>query len=133
MKFNYPLPSSGVDVLHRGSNGRFVVRPEESGGLIRGFLFADPNTGRKGARAIWTRSRLFTYRGVRVGLHWRTAKRRLGRGWRVRSGSGCGWLNSSALRRDRTGPVSTQLFFSRRTGRVFEIALNEITEIGCPR
>ena len=45
----------------------------------------------------------------------------------------CGWLNSSRLRTDSTGPVSTQLFFRRSTGRIYEIALNEITEIGCPQ
>jgi hypothetical protein len=67
------------------------------------------------------------------GIHWRTAKRLLGRGWAVRRSGRCGWLNSSRLRRDRTGPVSTQLFFRRSTGRIYEIALNEITEIGCPK
>jgi hypothetical protein len=132
VQFNYPLPSN-VEVLRRGPSGGFAVRPRGGGGIIRGFVFEDPNSGRDGARAIWTRSRLFSYRGVRVGLHWRTARRRLGRGWEVRSGRGCGWLNSHSLRRDRTGPVSTQLFFSRRTGRIFAIELNEITEIGCPR
>ena len=37
------------------------------------------------------------------------------------------------VQREPTGPVSTQLFFRRGSGRIYEIPLNEITEIGCPR
>jgi hypothetical protein len=132
VKFNHELPR-GVDVIERRPDGSFAIRPQGGGPVVRGILFEDPNTGRPGARAIWTRSTRITFRGVRVGLHWRTARARLEGNWTVRRRSGCGWLNSFRLRRDRTGAVSTQLFFRRRTGRIYEIALNEITEIGCPR
>jgi hypothetical protein len=122
-----------VQVLDRGAGGRFAVRPRGGGPVVRGFLFPDPNSGRTGARAIWTRSTEIRFRGVHVGVHWRTAQRLLPGRWRVRRLTRCGWLYSSRLRRDRTGPVSTELFFRRSTGRIFEIALNEITEIGCPK
>lgn len=131
VKFNRPLPRE-VEV-DRGERGAFAVRPLGGGPVVRGVLFEDPNSGRQGARAVWTRSSRITFRGVRVGLHWRTAKRRLPGRWTVRRLDRCGWLNSYRLRRDRTGPVSTQLFFRRGSGRIYEIALNEITEIGCPR
>ena len=132
VEFNQPL-GDDVQVLSRGSGGRFAVRPRGGGPVVRGILFDDPNTGRKGARAIWTRSREISFRDVRVGIHWRTAKRLLPGRWRVMRLARCGWLNSSRLRTDSTGPVSTQLFFRRSTGRIYEIALNEITEIGCPQ
>ena len=132
VKFNHALPKS-VDVVKRGPHGTFVVRPEGGGPAVRGILFQDPNTGRDGARSVWTRSRLISFRGVHVGMHWRTARKRLPGRWEVRRFARCGWLNSYRLRRDRTGPVSTQLFFRRTTGRIYEIALNEITEIDCPR
>ena len=54
--FNQPL-SDDVQVLDRGEGGRFAVRPRGGGPIVRGILFADPNSGRTGARAIWTRSR----------------------------------------------------------------------------
>ena len=130
--FNQGL-GDDVQVVSRKDGGQFAARARGGGPIVRGILFADPNTGRKGARAVWTRSREIAFRGVRVGVHWRTAKRLLPGRWTVRRLGSCGWLNSSRLRRDRTGPVSTQLFFRRSTGRIFEIALNEITEIGCPR
>jgi hypothetical protein len=123
VQFNYPPP---VPVEQGGG---FATEPP----IVRGVVSEDPNTGRRGVRAVWTRSKRIVFRGVRVGTHWRTAKRRLPGRWTVRRGVGCGWLNSSRLRTDRTGPVSTQLFFRRGSGRIFEIALNEITEIGCPR
>ena len=132
VKFNHELPGD-VDEVERRPDGSFTVRPQGGGPIVRGILFEDPNTGRLGARAIWTRSSRVTFRGVRVGIHWRTARAKLPGRWTVRRRAGCGWLNSFQLRRDRTGAVSTQLFFRRRTGRVYEIALNEITEIGCPR
>lgn len=130
--FNQPLGDE-LQVLGRTPGGEFTVRPRGGGPIVRGILFADPNSGRTGARAIWTRSREIVFHDVRVGIHWQTAKRLLGRGWSVRRAGRCSWLNSSRLRRDRTGPVSTQLFFRRSTGRIYEIALNEITEIGCPK
>jgi hypothetical protein len=129
--FNHPL-GDDVQVLERGTGGRFAARPRGGGPIVRGILFEDPNSGDKGARAIWTRSREISFHDVRVGVHWRTAKRRLPGRWTLKRFERCGWLNSSRLRRDRTGPVSTQLFFRRSTGRIYEIALNEITEIGCP-
>jgi hypothetical protein len=132
VKFNHPLPEN-VDEAVRGANGTFAVRPQGGGATVRGILFQDPNTGREGARAVWTRSTRVSFRGVRVGMHWRTARARLPGRWEVRRSTRCGWLNSYRLRRDRTGPVSTQLFFRRSTGRIYEIALNEITEIDCPR
>jgi hypothetical protein len=130
--FNHPLGDE-VQILERDDGGRFAVRPRGGGPIVRGILFADPNSGETGARAIWTRSREIAFRGVQVGLHWRTARDRLPGRWTVQRFQRCGWLNSSRLRRDRTGPVSTQLFFRRSTGRIYEIALNEITEIGCPK
>jgi hypothetical protein len=132
VQFNQPL-GDDVQVLRRGDGGRFAVRPRGGGAVVRGILFADPNSGRTGARAIWTRSREISFRDVRVGIHWRTAKQLLPGRWTVRRLGRCGWLNSSRLRTDSTGPVSTQLFFRRSTGRIYEIALNEITEIGCPK
>jgi hypothetical protein len=129
--FNHPL-GDDVLVISRKEGGRFAVRPRGGGPIVRGILFEDPNSGRTGARAIWTRSQEIRFRGVRVGAHWRTANRLLPGRWTVRRLGPCGWLNSHRLRRDRTGPVSTQLFFRRSTGRIYEIALNEITEIGCP-
>jgi hypothetical protein len=132
VKFNRGVPS-GVDEVDRDSDGSFAVRPQGGGPVVRGILFEDPNTGRLGARAVWTRSARIAFRGVRVGMHWRTAKRRLPGRWALRTGRGCGWLATFRLRRDRTGAVSTQLFFRRRTGRIYQIALNEITEVGCPR
>lgn len=131
VRFNHPLPRE-VEV-ERGAHGAFAVRPLGGGPLVRGILFEDPSTGRLGVRAVWTRSTRVSFRGVRVGTHWRTAKRRLPGCWTIRRGARCNWLNSYRLRRDRTGPVSTQLFFHRGSGRIYEIALNEITEIGCPR
>jgi hypothetical protein len=131
VKFNHPIPRN-VEVT-RGADGAFTVRPLGGGPVVRGILFADPNTGREGARAVWTRSTRLTFRGVRVGMHWRTARERLPGRWTVRRLVRCGLLGSSQLRRDRTGPVSTQLFFRRSSGRIYEIALNEITEVGCPR
>lgn len=130
--FNHPL-GDDVQVLERDAGGRFAARPRGGGPIVHGILFEDPNSGAKGARAIWTRSREVAFRDARVGVHWRTAKRRLPGRWTVRRFAQCGWLNSSRLRQDRTGPVSTQLFFRRSTGRIYEIALNEITEIGCPK
>jgi len=127
VKFNHPHPQ-GVE-----TPGEFSTQPLPGGPLIRGILFEDPNTGRLGVRAVWTRSARVSFRGVHVGMHWRTAQRRLPGRWTIRRGARCGWLNSYRLRRDRTGPVSTQLFFRRGSGRIYEIALNEITEIGCPR
>jgi hypothetical protein len=132
VKFNHELPRE-VDELERRPDGSFTVRPQGGGPIVRGILFEDPNTGRLGARAIWTRSTRIAFRGVRVGIHWRTARARLPGRWTVHRRRGCGWLNSFQLRRDRTGAVSTQLFFRRRTGRIYEIALHEITEIGCSR
>jgi hypothetical protein len=132
VKFNHELPRD-VDELERRPDGSFTVRPQGGGPIVRGILFEDPNTGRLGARAIWTRSTRIAFRGVRVGIHWRTARARLPGRWTVHRRRGCGWLNSFQLRRDRTGAVSTQLFFRRRTGRIYEIALHEITEIGCSR
>jgi hypothetical protein len=132
IRFNYPL-SDSVTVLSRGARGRFAIRAQPSGAVIRGYVFPDPNTGRDGARTIWTESKLLNYRGVRVGVNWRTARRRLGQGFELHRGRGCSWLNTSGIRRDRTGPASTQLFFRPRTGQIFRIALDEITEIGCPR
>jgi hypothetical protein len=129
--FNQPLGDE-VQVVSRKSGGRFAARARGGGPIVRGSLFEDPNTGRVGARAIWTRSREIRFRRVRVGVHWRTAQRLLPGRWEVRRSGRCGWLNASRLREDRTGPVSTQLFFRRSTGRIYEIALNEITEIGCP-
>jgi hypothetical protein len=131
VQFNYPLGDE-VQVVDRKEGGRFAARARGGGPIVRGILFEDPNTGRTGARAVWTRSQEIRFRGVRVGVHWRTARRALPGRWEVRRGESCGWLNSSRLRRDRTGPVSTQLFFRRSSGRIYEIALNEITEIGCP-
>jgi hypothetical protein len=130
--FNRAL-GDDVQVLSRESNGRFAVRPRGGGPIVRGILFEDPNSGRTGVRAIWTRSREIVYHGVRVGVHWRTARDHLPGRWTVKRLGRCGWLGSSRLRRDDTGPVSTQVFFRRSTGIVYEIALNEITEIGCPR
>jgi hypothetical protein len=132
VKFNYALPE-GVTVLSRGAQGRFAVRAESSGAVIRGYVFADPNTGRDGARTIWTESKLLSYRGVRVGSQWRKARHRLGQGFELHRGRGCSWLYTSGIRRDRTGAASTQLFFRPQTGRIFRIALDEITEVGCPR
>jgi hypothetical protein len=129
--FNYPL-GDDVQVLSRQAGGRFAVRPRGGGPVVRGLLFPDPNTGRTGARAVWTESRELSFHGVRVGIPWRTARDHLPGRWRVRRLRGCGFLYSSRLRRDRTGPVSTQVYFRRDSGRVFRIALNEITEIGCP-
>ena len=130
--FNHPLGDE-VQILDRKQGGEFAARPRGGGPIVRGILFDDPNDGRIGARAVWTRSREITFRGVQVGVHWRTARARLPGRWTVKRFARCGWLNSSRLRRDRTGPVSTQLFFRRSTGRIYQIALNEITEIGCPR
>ena len=129
--FNQPF-GDDVQVVSRKSGGRFAVRARGGGPIVHGILFEDPNNGETGARAIWTRSKEIRFRGVQVGVHWRTAKRRLPGRWTIRRLGRCGWLNSSRLREDRTGPVSTQLFFRRSTGRIYEIALNEITEIGCP-
>jgi hypothetical protein len=129
--FNHALGDE-VQVISRKEGGRFAARPRGGGPIVRGILFEDPNSGRTGARAVWTRSTEVTFRGVQVGVHWRTAERRLPGRWTVRRAGRCGWLNSYRLRRDRTGPVSTQLFFRRSTGRIYEIALNEITEVGCP-
>jgi len=128
--FNQDL-GDDVQVVSRKSRGEFAARARGGGPIVRGILFEDPNTGRTGARAIWTRSKEITFRDVRVGIHWRRAKRLLPGRWTVKRFERCGWLNSSRLRQDRTGPVSTQLFFRRSTGRIYEIALNEITEIGC--
>ena len=130
--FNQALGDE-VQVVSRKKHGEFAARARGGGPIVRGILFKDPNTGRTGARAVWTRSQEITFRGVHVGVHWRTAKRLLPGRWTVKRLTRCGWLNSSRLRQDATGPVSTQLFFSRSTGRIVEIALNEITEIGCPR
>lgn len=132
VKFNYPIPRE-VEIVHQDQGGRFAVRPLGGGPVVRGILFEDPNTGRPGARAVWTRSTRVSYRGVRVGMHWRTARKKLPGRWTLTRLARCGWLGSHRLRRDRTGAVSTQLFFRRSTGRIYEIALNEITEIGCPR
>ena len=129
--FNRPLPDN-VDVLRRGRAGYFALRPEGGGPVVRGYVFPDPNDGVPGARAIWTTSRDVRYRRVGVGSTWRFARRQLGRGWRVGRERRCGVLQSSRLRRDDVGPVSTQLYFSLRTGRIYRIALNEITELGCP-
>ena len=129
--FNQPLGDE-VQVISRKSGGRFAARARGGGPVVRGILFEDPNSGQTGARAIWTQSKEIRFRGVQVGVHWRTAKNRLPGRWTLRRLGRCGWLNSSRLRDDRTGPVSTQLFFRRSTGRIYQIALNEITEIGCP-
>ena len=129
--FNQPL-GDDVQVLDRDSGGRFAVRPRGGGPVVRGILFDDPNTGRTGARAIWTRSKeIVPGRAGRCPLAHRQAPapgpldREAPRALRLAQ------LVPAA--QDRTGPVSTQLFFRRATGRIFEIALNEITEIGCPR
>lgn len=129
--FNNPIPDD-ADVIDKKSDGSFAVRAD-GGAIVRGIVFADPNTGVDGARAVWTTSKLVSYRGVHVGVNWQTAKQALGKRFKVVRHSRCGWLNSSSLSNDRTGPVSTQVYFSRKTGKVFRIALNEITEIGCPR
>jgi len=132
VKFNHSIPAN-IELLRKDANERFLVRLE-GGGLVRGYLSSDPNTGVSGARSIWTTSRALSYRGVRVGMHWRRAKRKLGPSWRLLIADRCRALNTSALREDRTGPVSTQLFFSPTTGRISRIALNEITEFDllCP-
>jgi hypothetical protein len=130
--FNHALADE-VQVISRRSGGRFAARARGGGPIVRGILFEDPNTGVTGARAIWTRSREIIYHGIYVGVDWRTAKDHLPGRWTVRRLARCGYLTSSRLRKDRTGPVSTQLFFRRSTGRIYEIALNEITEIECPR
>ncbi len=130
--FNKRLPAD-VEVIRRRKSGLFAVRTS-SGAVVRGVLFADPNNlPSPSARAIWTRSKQIEYRGVSVGDRWRRAKSKLGKRFKKVRTRRCSWLNSYKVR-GRTGPVSTQLYFSRRTGRITRIALNEITEdIGCPR
>ena len=130
--FNQPLGDE-VQVISRKSGGRFAARPRGGGPVVRGILFEDPNSGQTGERGRSGPARRRSPSATcRSGIHWRTAKRLLPGRWTVKRLARCGWLNSSRLRDDRTGPVSTQLFFRRSTGRIYEIALNEITEIGCP-
>ena len=119
----------------RKSGGRFAARPRGGGPIVRGILFDDPNSGAHGSESdLDDAPRRSGSAACGSGVHWRTAKRAAARA-----------LDRAAPRALRVaqllppapatapGPVSTQLFFRRSTGRIYEIALNEITEIGCPK
>jgi len=136
VEFNKELPD-GVQVISRDSDGWFVVRLANRA-IVRGLLSADPNTNAPGIRYLYTRSRRLQYRGVRVGSSLRTARRQLGKRFKLqrigRRGRKpyCRFFNAYSLDGDPTGgPVSTQVWIDR-TNRVWRISLDEITEIGCP-